>query len=112
MKDLVSHCPIEEAMQLLSGRWPGLLIYYLKDGPRRFGDLRRDNPTVSHRMLSLELRKLQAAGVVHREELPVYPRHVTYSLTASGEALVPLLDAIGDWWDVRVRPIRQMDSAA
>ncbi|MFN4298045.1 MAG: winged helix-turn-helix transcriptional regulator [Brevundimonas sp.] len=112
MKDLVSLCPIEEAMQLVSGRWPGLLIYYLKDGPKRFGDLRRDNPTVSHRILSLELRKLQAAGVVDRVELPVYPRHVTYSLTPAGQELVPLLDAIGDWWEARVRPLHELDKAA
>lgn len=42
MKDLVSRCPIEEVMQVLSGRWPTLLIYYLKDGTKRFSDLRRE----------------------------------------------------------------------
>ena len=47
MKDLVSRCPIEEVMQVISGRWPGLLIYYLKQGTKRFSDLRRDNPTIS-----------------------------------------------------------------
>ena len=64
MKDLVSRCPIEEVMQVLGGRWPTLLIYYLKDGTKRFSDLRRDNPTVSHRILTLELRKLEKAGIV------------------------------------------------
>ena len=39
MKDIVSYCPIEEAMQVLSGRWPTLLLYYLKDGTKRFSDL-------------------------------------------------------------------------
>ena len=39
-------------MQLLSGRWPALLLYYLKDGVKRFSDLQRDNPTVSHRILA------------------------------------------------------------
>jgi DNA-binding HxlR family transcriptional regulator len=66
MKDVVSHCPIEEAMRLLSGCWPTLLVYYLKEGTKRFSDLRRDNPTISHRMLTLELRKLEEAGVVRR----------------------------------------------
>jgi DNA-binding HxlR family transcriptional regulator len=68
MKDLVSRCPIEEAMQVLSGRWPTLLIYYLKDGTKRFSDLRRDNPTISHKMLAFELRKLEEAGIVERTE--------------------------------------------
>jgi DNA-binding HxlR family transcriptional regulator len=48
MKDVVSRCPIEQVMQVLSGRWPTLLLYYLKDGTKRFSDLRRDNPAVSH----------------------------------------------------------------
>ncbi|WP_369062018.1 helix-turn-helix domain-containing protein [Caulobacter sp. 73W] len=99
MKTVVSECPIEEVMRVLSGRWPTLLIYYLKDGPRRFSDLRRDNPTVSHRMLSLELGRLAAAGVVTRTDFGGYPRRVDYALSAHGEALVPLINALGDWWE-------------
>lgn len=99
MKDVVSECPIEGAMCLLSGRWPTLLLYYLKDGPRRFSDLRRDNPTVSHRILTLELRKLEEAGVVLRTDHPGYPRRVDYELTPAGLRLVPLIDALGDWWE-------------
>ena len=89
MKDLVSRCPIEEVMQLLSGRWPTLLIYYLSDGTKRFSDLRRDNPAISHRMLTLELRKLEDAGIVRRTEFEGYPRRVEYDLTVDGERLVP-----------------------
>ena len=70
MKALVSRCPIEEVMQVISGRWPGLLIYYLKQGTKRFSDLRRDNPAVSHRMLALELRKLEKVGIVSRTDHP------------------------------------------
>ncbi len=99
MKDTVSNCPIEDVMRVLSGRWPTLLIYYLKDGTRRFNELRRDNPTVSHRILSLELRKLEAAGIVARLAHEGYPLRVDYSLTPAGNALVPLIDALGDWWE-------------
>lgn len=99
MKTLVSRCPIEEVMQVLSGRWPTLIIYYLKDGTRRFSDLRRDNPTISHRMLALELRKLEVASIVRRTEFPGYPLRVEYDLTPAGERLVPLVDALGDWWE-------------
>lgn len=101
MKDVVSRCPIEEAMRVLSGRWPTLLLYYLKDGMRRFSDLRRDNPTISHRMLTLELRKLEEAGIVRRTAYPGYPLRVDYDLTPDGEKLVPLIDALGDWWEGR-----------
>lgn len=101
MKDVVSRCPIEEAMLVLSGRWPTLLLYYMKDGKKRFSELQRDNPTVSHRILSLELRKLEEAGIVRRTAHGGYPLRVDYSLTAAGLRLVPLIDAIGDWWDDR-----------
>lgn len=107
MKDLVSRCPIEEAMRVLSGRWPTLLLYYLKDHTKRFSELRRDNPTVSHRMLTLELRKLEAAGIVMRHERGGYPRHVAYGLTPFGRDLVPLIDALGAWWGTR-----RVDAAA
>ncbi|MGY4397688.1 DNA-binding HxlR family transcriptional regulator [Sphingomonas sp. UYAg733] len=98
MKQVVTGCPIEGAMQVLSGRWPTLLLYYLKEGTKRFSDLRRDNPAVSHRILTLELRKLEAAGIVRRTVHKGYPLHVDYSLTQTGLRLVPLIDAIGDWW--------------
>jgi DNA-binding HxlR family transcriptional regulator len=108
MKDVVSNCPIEEVMRVLSGRWPTLLLYYLKDGTKRFSDLRRDNPTLSHRMLALELRKLEVAGIVRRTAYAGYPLRVDYDLTASGLKLVPLIDALGDWWadrkDDRIDP--------
>ncbi|MGY3691094.1 helix-turn-helix domain-containing protein [Bradyrhizobium sp. B097] len=99
MKSLVSRCPIEEVMQILSGRWPTLLIYYLKQGTKRFSDLRRDNPTISHKMLTLELRKLEDAGIVERTEFEGYPLRVEYQLTPPGHRLVPLIDALGEWWE-------------
>lgn len=98
MKDTVSGCPIEDVMRLLSGRWPTLLIYYLSNGPKRFSELRRDNPKISQRMLTLELRELEAAGIVSRTVYPGVPARVDYELTADGRALVPLLNALGNWW--------------
>ncbi|HEV7247651.1 MAG TPA: helix-turn-helix domain-containing protein [Shinella sp.] len=114
MKDLVSRCPIEEVMQVLSGRWPTLLIYYLKDGTKRFSDLRRDNPTVSHRILTLELRKLEKAGIVGRTVFDGYPLRVEYDLTPAGHTLMPLVDALGDWWEEHdaARPAAQTKTAA
>lgn len=106
MKSVVSQCPIEEAMVVLSGRWPALLLYYLQQGTKRFGELRRDNPTISHRILARELRKLEAAGIVVRTSHAGYPSRVDYSLSASGKALLPLIDALGDWW-VETEPARQ-----
>lgn len=114
MKDVVSACPIEDAMRVLSGRWPTLLLYYLKDGTKRFSDLKRDNPKVSHRILSLELRKLEEAGIVRRTAYDGYPLRVDYDLTPAGRRLVPLIDAVGDWWleTTSARLGEAMDAAA
>lgn len=98
MKTAVSECPIEEAMVLLSGRWPTLLLYYLNGATKRFSELQRDNPTISHRILTLELRKLEKAGIVRRTAQVGYPSHVEYSLTPAGLRVLPLIDALGDWW--------------
>lgn len=111
MKSLVSRCPIEEVMQILSGRWPTLLIYYLKQGTKRFSDLRRDNPTISHKMLTLELRKLEDAGIVERTEFGGYSLRVEYQLTPAGHRLVPLIDALGEWWEATSDPGAQSSSA-
>jgi DNA-binding HxlR family transcriptional regulator len=83
---------------------PALLIYYLRQGTRRFGELRRDNPTISHRMLILELRKREEVGIVSRTEFAGYPRRVDYALTPAGNRLVPLIDALGDWWEENAPP--------
>jgi DNA-binding HxlR family transcriptional regulator len=103
MKNTVSGCPIEDAMRLLGGRWRTLLIYYLIDGPKRFSELRRDNPGISHRMLALDLRELEAAGVLWRTVHPGVPPKVEYGLTEDGRTLIPLINALGDWWESRRR---------
>lgn len=112
MKHVVSNCPIEDVMQVLSGRWPTLLLYYLKDGTKRFSDLQRDNPTISHKMLTVELRKLEAAGIVQRTVFEGYPLRVDYDLTDAGRRLVPLIDALGDWWEGRAEPDSAPDRVA
>jgi DNA-binding HxlR family transcriptional regulator len=98
-------------MRLLSGRWPTLLLYYLKGGTKRFSDLKRDNPTLSHRMLTLELRKLEGAGVIRRTAHAGYPLRVEYDLTPSGLRLVPLIDSLGDWWVQASQPLPSQPAA-
>lgn len=98
MKVSLSECPIEDAMRVLGGRWRSLVVYYLKDGPKRFSDLRRDMPKISQRMLTLDLRELEAIGVVSRTVYPEVPPRVEYQLTDDGQALMPVIDALSGWW--------------
>lgn len=98
MKTPVSNCPINGAMTLLSGRWRTLILYYLSKGPMRFNELRRANRGISHQMLTRELKALEEGGVIVRSDLGGVPPRVEYSLTRAGQRLMPLIDALGDWW--------------
>jgi DNA-binding HxlR family transcriptional regulator len=98
MRDRVSHCPIEGAMVLLSGRWRALILYYLSRGPMRFNELRRANAGISQQMLTRELRALEQAGVVTRTVLAQVPPRVDYALSDSGRRLMPIIASLSAWW--------------
>ncbi|KVH40174.1 winged helix-turn-helix transcriptional regulator [Burkholderia cepacia] len=97
MKTSATGCSVEEAMRLLGGRWRLLLVSYLLDGPRRFSDLRRDLPGISQRMLTLDLRALEDAGLVRRTVYPEVPVRVEYDLTADGDRLRPVVDVMREF---------------
>jgi len=98
MRDRVSHCPIEGAMILLSGRWRALILYYLSQGPMRFNELKRANSGISQQMLTRELRALEQAGVITRTVLAQVPPHVDYALSDSGRRLMPIIESLSAWW--------------
>jgi len=87
-------CPMTECMRLLGGAWTTNIVWQLSGGARRFGELRRDIPRISPRMLSARLRTLEAKGVVDRAVVPSSPPSVEYSLTKLGRELIPVIDAI------------------
>jgi DNA-binding HxlR family transcriptional regulator len=82
---------------VIGGKWKGVILFYLLDGPRRFSDLKRRLPDVTQRMLTLQLRELEADGVIHREVYPQVPPKVEYSLTEFGASLEPILILMRDW---------------
>ncbi|WP_119301095.1 winged helix-turn-helix transcriptional regulator [Dongia deserti] len=95
MKESVSGCPVEDAIRLLGGRWRIVLIYHLLDGKRRFSELRRAMPSISQRMLTLDLRALEKAGLLQRTVYPEVPPRVEYDLTEEGRRLRELVDLLG-----------------
>lgn len=104
MKENLSGCSVEESMRLLGGRWRLLIASYLIDGPKRFNDLRRDVPQISQRMLTLDLRALEDAGLVQRTVLPTSPVRVEYALTEDGRRLEPVvavMKTFGLWLKAR-----------
>jgi DNA-binding HxlR family transcriptional regulator len=87
-------CPMGTCMKLLGGAWTPEVVWQLSGGPRRFGELRKDIPRISPKMLSARLHDLEHKGVVLRTVLPTSPPSVEYALTELGSELVPVINVM------------------
>ena len=92
-----SECPIRTTLDVIGGKWKPLILFQLKNGPCRFGALRRSIPDVTQKMLTDRLKELERDGIVRRQVYAVVPPKVEYSLTVYGEGLKPILAAMAEW---------------
>jgi DNA-binding HxlR family transcriptional regulator len=92
-----SGCSVEATLDVIGGKWKGVILFYLLSGTKRFNELHHLLPSVTHRMLILQLRELEEAGVVHREVYLQVPPKVEYSLTPFGKSLQPILVLMEQW---------------
>lgn len=93
---------VEAAIRLLEGRWKLLILFHLFGGKvLRFSELERAIPNITQKMLSQQLRQLEADGIVARTVYPQIPPKVEYRLTDWGQSLCPALDALLKWADRR-----------
>ena len=95
--DCSGGCPVEAALERIGGKWKGIALYHLIDGPMRYNELKRSCGTVTQRMLTKQLRELESDGLIVRKVFPVVPPHVEYSLSEKGRTLEPILLALRDW---------------
>jgi DNA-binding HxlR family transcriptional regulator len=92
-----ARCPAEATIEVLGGRWKAHIIWHLLRGTLRFGELRRGLPGVTQKVLTQQLRELEADGVVSRKVFAEVPPRVEYSLTERGKSLKPVIDAMCRW---------------
>ncbi len=90
-------CPVAATLDLIGGKYKALILWYLADGRRRFSELRKMIANATPKMLTQQLRELEAQHLIHREVFPVVPPKVEYSLTETGRSLMPILTAMRDW---------------
>jgi DNA-binding HxlR family transcriptional regulator len=91
-------CPLEATLQVIGGKWKAVILYYLMhEGTHRFAELRRKIAGISERMLTQQLRELEADDVVRRQVYAEVPPKVEYSLTDYGQTLAPVTRAMCDW---------------
>jgi DNA-binding HxlR family transcriptional regulator len=90
-------CPVQATINVLSGKWKGQAVWHLSFAPRRFAEIRDLLRGVSEKVLIAQLRELEKDGVINRTALRSSPPKVTYSLSRSGQALIPLLEDLCEW---------------
>lgn len=97
-------CPVTAFQNMVSGKYKLRIMWDLKDGPLRYGEIRtglvrgaEGDREITPRVLSRELKSLVQSGVLDRKDYGVVPPKVEYRLTGKGESFIPIIDAIREW---------------
>lgn len=90
-------CPVAATLELIGGKYKALILWHLSDGTLRFSELRKRISGATPKMLTQQLRELEAQELISREVYPVIPPKVEYTLTDLGRSLLPILVAMRDW---------------
>lgn len=95
--DTTNYCPVSAALDLIGGKYKALILWHLAESTLRFSQLNKLIPKATAKMLTQQLREMEAQNLIHREVFPVVPPKVEYSLTELGRSLMPVLIAMRDW---------------
>lgn len=90
-------CPVETSLNILGGKWKGVILYRLLPGKKRFNELRREINGITHRVLTLQLRELEADHIIKRTVYAEVPPKVEYELTDFGRTVEPIIRALYEW---------------
>ncbi|HLX90206.1 MAG TPA: helix-turn-helix domain-containing protein [Puia sp.] len=96
-KEIIEHCPIYYTLDKIGGRWKPLILWYLREGCKRYSELKKDIPTITEKMLIQHLKQLEADKLITRKVIAVMPPHVEYKLTKSGKEIIPALNSMATW---------------
>ena len=90
-------CPVETTLMLIGYKWKVLILRDLMDGTKRFGELKKSIGSVSQKVLTSQLRDMEAKGLLSRKVYAEVPPRVEYTLTETGYSLAPVLNAMKEW---------------
>jgi len=96
-RDKEYKCPIDITLAVVGGKWKASILWHLSHGTLRFSDLQRLFADTTRKMLTQQLRELEADGLIHREVYPQVPPKVEYSLTGKGRSICPILEKMCEW---------------
>lgn len=95
-------CRVERVLDLIDGKWKGVILYQLMSGTLRFNEIRRKMNNVTQRMLTNQLRELEADGLIMRKVYAQVPPKVEYSLSERGRSLEPVINALKAWGEANL----------
>jgi DNA-binding HxlR family transcriptional regulator len=90
-------CSLELVIDLIGGKWKPIVLFHLKDGTMRSGELQRTLHGITNKMFTQTVRELEQAGLVERKVYPTVPPKVEYKLTKMGESAMPVIDVLNLW---------------
>lgn len=90
-------CSMELTLDLIGGKWKALILWHLGESTLRFSELKKTLPKITQKMLTQQLRELEASGLVNRYIYTQIPPKVEYSLTPAGKSLLPILSTLCQW---------------
>jgi DNA-binding HxlR family transcriptional regulator len=90
-------CPVGAALDEIGGKWKHPILWALKDGKLRFGEIYKAIPDITQRMLTKQLRDLEEDGLIERKVYAEVPPKVEYSLTEKGGSVIPIIDSLSVW---------------
>lgn len=97
-KERVYNCPFEVTIELIGGKWKGIILWYLyENGVLRNGELIRRIPSITQKMLTQQLREMEDTGLIVRKVYREVPPKVEYTLTPVAEEIQPILEAMKEW---------------
>ena len=90
-------CPVDAAIRMVGGKYKVLILYHLISGKLRFNELQKLVPHATPKMLTQQLRELEADGLITRTVYPVVPPKTEYNMTDFGKTLMPVLESLCAW---------------
>lgn len=94
---VTEQCPVGATLEMIGGKYKALILWHLSSKTLRFSELNKLIAGATAKMLTQQLRELEAHALIHRKVFPVVPPKVEYSLTSLGKSLLPVLAAMRDW---------------
>jgi DNA-binding HxlR family transcriptional regulator len=91
--------PIELSLNIIGGKWKMPIIWRLREGALRYGELRKSLPKVTHKMLTQQLRELESDEIILRKVYQEVPPKVEYNLTLLGKSVLPVIELLDEWGD-------------